>query len=189
MQANRQASTAQPGATPEASGLKVALSQASMATPAKPTMRPRMREALGLSLSHSQAISAPNIGTVALRMADSPVVMDSSANEKQANGMPELRMPMKKIFFQFFFKSGSKPRSHTMGNRKSAAIPTRTAAVGSGPNSTVLMRMKRKDEPQIAASMMKSAAQLLGDAAAAGVASPVVVELKTVSPSSVRPQA
>ena len=80
-------------ATPEASGLKVALSQASMATPAKPTTRPSRREWLGLSLSQSQATSAPNIGTVALRMADSPVVIDSSANEKQANGMPELNRP------------------------------------------------------------------------------------------------
>jgi hypothetical protein len=67
-----------------------------------------MREALGLSLSHSQAISAPNMGTVALRIADRPVVMDSSANEKQANGMPEFSTPMKKIRFQFFLSSGSR---------------------------------------------------------------------------------
>src|SRR3989338_11188457 len=102
MQASRQASTAQPGATPEASGLKVALSQASMATPAKPTTRPSRREGLGLSLSQSQATSAPNIGTVALRMADRPVVIDSSANEKQANGMPELNMPIRNTWRQFF---------------------------------------------------------------------------------------
>src|SRR3989442_8539927 len=117
MQASRQASTAQPGATPEASGLKVALSQASMATPAKPTTRPSTREASGLSLSQAQATSAPNIGTVAFRMADSPVVMDSSANEKHANGMPELSTPMKKIRFQFFRSSGNRPRSQTMGSR------------------------------------------------------------------------
>jgi hypothetical protein len=77
------------------------LSQASSATPAKPISSPSTREGVGLSFSQTQAISAPNIGTVALRMADKPVVMDSRANEKQANGMPELSRPMRKIRFQF----------------------------------------------------------------------------------------
>src|SRR5659263_306081 len=96
-QASKQARTAQPGTTPEASGLKLALSQASNATPAKPMISPSTREALGLSFSQAHAISAPNMGTVALRMAASPVLMDSSANEKQANGTPELSRPIKNV--------------------------------------------------------------------------------------------
>ena len=71
------------GATPRASGLKLALSQASRATPAKPIDQAQHARAVGRSFSQTHATSAPNSGTVALRMADSPVVMDSSAKAKQ----------------------------------------------------------------------------------------------------------
>ena len=120
------------------------------------------REALGLSLSQAQATSAPNIGTVALRMLDRPVVIDSSANAKHANGMPELRIPTKKVRRQFSFNYGMSPRIHTSGNRNSEAMTTRTAAVGRGPNSSTPIRMKKNDAPQIAASNIKSASQGFG---------------------------
>ena len=127
---------------------------------------PTMRQAVGLSFSQAQAISAPNIGTVAFRMDDSPVLMDSSAKAMQANGMPELSRPTTKVRRQCLRSSGSRPRSHTSGSRNSAAIATRTAAVGSAPNSTAPMRMNRNDEPQMAASSTKSVSQLLGLAVA-----------------------
>jgi len=169
---------------PDSPGLKLALSQASRATPAKPTTRPTIRQPVSRSFSQAQAIKAPNMGTVAFRMADSPVLMDSSANAKQANGMPELSRPMKKMRFQFAASTGSSPRSQTSGSKKSAAIPTRTAAVGSGPNSTTPMRVNRNDEPQIAASSAKSSAQLLGPEAAvpgpAGMAVEPIAEVREV---------
>jgi hypothetical protein len=89
---------------------------------------------------------------VAFRIADKPVVMDSSANAKQANGMAELKIPMKKIFFQCFRSSGSKPLAITIGSKKAAAIPTRPAAVAIAPNSTALKRMNKNDEPHSAPS-------------------------------------
>ena len=46
-----------------------------------------------------------------------------------------------------------------MGIKKSAAMLTRTAAVATGPNSTVLMRMKKNDAPQREPSSRKSKAQ------------------------------
>ena len=70
-----QASTAQP----EPPGLKLALSHASQATPAKPSTRPAMRDALSLSFSHSQATTAPNSGVAALKIDISPAVTDSAA--------------------------------------------------------------------------------------------------------------
>ena len=142
--------------------MKLAASQASMATPAKPMSSPRMRERVGLSLSQSQATTAPNMGTDAFKMADNPVLIDSSANAKQANGMPELSMPMKATFFQCLYNSGSKPRSHTSGIKNNAATATRIAAVGSGPNSTTPMRVNKNDAPHMAASRTKSVAQFLG---------------------------
>src|SRR3990167_6037461 len=143
---------------------------------------PNTREALSLSFSQAQAISAPNIGTVAFRMAASPVLMDSSANEKQANGMPELSRPIKNVRRQCFLSSGSKPRSHTMGSRNAAAMATRTAAVGSGPNSSVPMRMNRNEAPQMAPSKTKSTTQGWGLARGAGAATPEARELKAASP-------
>src|SRR5262245_23181294 len=59
-----QASTAQP--VWSAPGLNEALSQASHSTPAKPITRPTMRHGVSRSRSHSQAISAPHSGVVAL---------------------------------------------------------------------------------------------------------------------------
>ena len=59
--------------------LKLALSAANATTPAKPITRPRMRKLEGRSLSHHQAISAPNSGTVAFRIADRPVLIDETA--------------------------------------------------------------------------------------------------------------
>ncbi|MCY1381280.1 hypothetical protein D9M69_691680 [compost metagenome] len=64
-------------ATPVA--LKPDLPITSSVTPAKPMARPSMREPPGRSLSQSQATSAPESGTVALRMELSPVVMCSTA--------------------------------------------------------------------------------------------------------------
>ena len=91
---------AQPELRPLASGLKLALSQASIATPRKPMAKPRMRLPPGRSRSQIQAISAPNSGTVAFRIADRPVLIDSRAKEKQAKGMPELSMPTNQSCFQ-----------------------------------------------------------------------------------------
>ena len=65
-----------------------------------------MREPSGRSLSQTQATSAPNSGTVALRIDDSPVVMDSRAKAKQANGMPELSRPTRNTAFQCWRSCG-----------------------------------------------------------------------------------
>ena len=140
-----------------------------------------MREALGLSFSQSQAINAPNMGTVALRIDDRPVVIDSRANAKHANGMPELSIPTRNIFRQCVLNSGSRPRSQTSGSRNRAAIVTRTAAVGSGPNSTVPMRMNKNDEPQMAASKTKSVSQLFG------LASPAVTAAEALEALEFKP--
>ena len=48
-----------------------------------------------------------------------------------------------------------------IGSKKAAAMATRMAAVGKGPNSTAAMRMNKKDEPQMAARIKKSASQPL----------------------------
>ena len=151
---------------PEASSLRAmpglvgpAARQASMATPAKPITRPSMRDAVGLSLSQAQATSAPNIGTVAFKIDDSPVLICSNAKERHTNGMPEFSMPIKNVRRQCFFSSGSRPRSHTSGNKNSAAMATRTAAVGNAPNSTAPRCMNKNDAPQMAARSTKSAPQ------------------------------
>jgi hypothetical protein len=89
--------------------LKLASSHASIATPAKPTTRPSAREAAGLSFSHTQATSAPNSGTVALRMADRPVVMVVTAKANSANGAPELSAPMVKIGLPVLAQLRSEP--------------------------------------------------------------------------------
>jgi len=46
-----------------------------------------------------------------------------------------------------------------MGIKNADAMLTRTAAVATGPNSTVLMRMNKNEAPQSDASSMKSRAQ------------------------------
>jgi hypothetical protein len=46
-----------------------------------------------------------------------------------------------------------------MGIKKAEAMLTRTAAVATGPNSTVLMRMNKNEAPQRDASSKKSRAQ------------------------------
>jgi hypothetical protein len=46
-----------------------------------------------------------------------------------------------------------------MGIKKTDAMLTRTAAVATGPNSTVLMRMNKNEAPQRDASSKKSKAQ------------------------------
>ena len=56
-----------------------ALFQASPNTPTKPIARPSTRVAPSVSLSHSQAISAPNSGVAALKMLLSPALMLSAA--------------------------------------------------------------------------------------------------------------
>ena len=164
---------------PDASGLNVAWSQASIATPAKPMTRPRIREWVGRSFSQSHATTAPNSGTVAFRIADRPVVIASSAKAKQAKGIAELSRPTTKIGRQLRRNTGVNPRSQSMGNKLVAAIATRRPAVGTGPNSTVAMRVNRKDEPQIAASNTKSTTQLRAGAAAAPTGTCTLILLLT----------
>src|SRR5512133_1152034 len=118
-----------------------------------------MRRPCGRSLSQSQAIMAPNKGTVAFRMADKPVLMARSANEKQANGMAELSTPTKKTFFQCLANWGQSPRHNSSGPKNRAAMDTRRPAVGMAPNSWAPRRMNRKDEPQMAASRTNSVRQ------------------------------
>ena len=67
--------------------------------PKKPIARPRVREPVGRSPSQPQATSAPNKGTVAFRMADRPVLIDSSANANSRKGNPELMMPTRNTAF------------------------------------------------------------------------------------------
>ena len=120
--------------------------------PAKQITMPAMRDSAGLSFSQTQATRAPNMGTVAFNMDDKPVVIDSSANARQANGMAELNMPMTKIFFQCCCSSGSKPLTRTIGSKNAAAIATRPAAVAMAPNSSALKRMNKKEDPHSAPS-------------------------------------
>ena len=63
-----------------AAGLEVAgLDPASPTTPTKPIARPSTRSGVSRSFSHSQAMTAPNSGVAALKIADRPAVIDSSA--------------------------------------------------------------------------------------------------------------
>ena len=50
-----------------------------MPTPTKPITKPTTRELLGRSFNQTQAMAAPNSGTVALISEDKPTVMDCSA--------------------------------------------------------------------------------------------------------------
>src|SRR6185295_7467248 len=70
-----------PIAHAEPPGLKSALSQPIQTTPAKPTTRPTMRRAVMRSPSQSHASAAAKSGVAELRIADSPAVIDSAANE------------------------------------------------------------------------------------------------------------
>jgi hypothetical protein len=92
--------TAQAGAMPESLGLKLAWPPASSTTPPKPMASPTVRDRVGLSPNQSQATTAPNKGTVAFRMEEKPVVMCSTANEYNANGMPLLSAPTNSTGFQ-----------------------------------------------------------------------------------------
>ena len=111
-----------------------------------------------MSPSHSHATSAPNSGTVAFRIDDSPVLIDSSAKLNSANGMAELIRPQIITGFQCWRSCGHSPRDSMTGSSASEAIATRSPAVGSGPNSSVPSRMNKNDAPQRAASKMNSAA-------------------------------
>ncbi len=66
-------------------------------------------------------------------MADSPVVIVVTANEKSANGMPELTSPTANTLAQCRRNCGPSPRQITSGSRKAEAIVTRSAAVAIGP--------------------------------------------------------
>ena len=61
---------------------------------------------------------APNKGTVAFRMADKPVLMDRSANEKQANGMAELSTPIKNIFLPMLGQLRPEPAPQQQRSQK-----------------------------------------------------------------------
>ncbi len=139
-------------ATPVAPDLPIT----SSVTPAKPIPRPSMREPPGRSLSQSQATTAPSSGTVAFRMDVRPVVMCITAKANSANGMPELSRPTKRMGLARRTKSLQTPGTRKAGSRNSEASATRRPAVGKAPNSAAPRRMKRKDEPQRAASRMNS---------------------------------
>ena len=147
---------AKPLDAPEAFGLKLALPAASSSTPKKPMPRPRMRKPLGRSLSHIHAMSAPNIGTVAFRIDDSPVVIDKIAYEKQANGIAEFKRPTKNVSFQCWRKPGKCPLSASRGSKNKVATSTRSPAVGIAPNSRAPKSVNRNEAPQIAARHTKS---------------------------------
>jgi len=159
MQAARQAAMAHRAALSSAPEWKPAPRPASIATPAKPITRPRMRERSGRSLNQAQATSAPNIGTVALITAASPLLSVSRPKAKKAKGRPEFRMPMPSAGFQCCLNAGHWPRRNSSGSRNSIAIATRTAAVGSAPNSAAPMRMNRKEAPHSAPSSTRSGSQ------------------------------
>ena len=139
-----------------ASGVKLALFHASMATPAKPISNPTARDPVGRSLSHSQAMNAPNKGVVAFKIDDKPVLIDNKAKLKQAKGMAEFKMPTKNVSFQCWRRLGPWPRSKTIGSKNRAAIATRRPDVAKTPSSFAPKRMKRNDAPQIAASNTNS---------------------------------
>ena len=120
-----------------------------------------VRDRLGLSPSQTQATSAPNKGTVAFRMDEKPVVMCITAKEYKANGMPLLRTPTNSTGFQYRRNSAQWPFASMMGSKKTEAIATRMAAVGSAPSSMEATRMNKKEEPQMAARIKKSGSQPL----------------------------
>ena len=121
--------------------------QASSATPTKPSASPAQRSRLMRSPSHSQATSAPNSGTVALRIDVSPVAMCITAQANSANGIAELMSPANSTGRQWRRSAGHSPRCSRKGQRNRAAISTRSPAMGSGPNSAAPRRMKRNDAP------------------------------------------
>src|SRR6516164_555278 len=91
-------------------GLKSALSQPIQTTPAKPTTRPTIRAVVMRSPSHSHASVAAKSGLAELRIAESPVVIDSAADEKQKNGSAEFTRPTTAIVRQCATNVPSSPR-------------------------------------------------------------------------------
>jgi len=65
--------------TPCSLALKPALLQASPATPASPMHRPSTRVRPSRSCSHSAPMAAAHSGVAALKIADSPALIASSA--------------------------------------------------------------------------------------------------------------
>src|SRR6185369_15871757 len=116
-----------------------ALSQPIQTTPAKPTTRPTMRSAVIRSPSQSHASVAAKSGVAELRIAESPVVIESAAYEKQRNGSAEFMAPTTAIVRQLAASAPSSPRSASSGTRKSAAPATRTNASATGPNAGAAM--------------------------------------------------
>jgi hypothetical protein len=109
---------------------------------------------LGRWLSHTQARSAPNSGTVALIIDVMPVVRDSNAKEIAAVEMLALRTPVTNASFQYGIRAPASPRKNRSGSRASVSIAARSIAVGRAPNSTTARRMKRKLESQRAGQLI-----------------------------------
>ena len=142
--------------TPCSPGLKLALSQARPTTPTKPSTRPSTRPRLSGSPSQTQAISAAHIEVVALKLADRPVSIANAATAKSMKGRAEWITPTKAMVRQCW-RSGARCRAiNSSGSRHRAAPPTRTAVIGTAPNSGTDTRMNRKDMPHSAASASSS---------------------------------
>ena len=121
-----------------------------------------MRAGPGRSLSQTQAMMAPNRGTVALRMPDRPVLIEVTAYANNTKGKAELSMPMNNTGTALRRNESDCPLNHNTGISTSAPITTRTPAVAMNPNSAPPRRMNRKDEPQMAARARYSRAMNLG---------------------------
>ena len=117
---------------------------------------PSQREAPSRSPSHNQAISAPQIGTVALNTDISAVLSASAETAYSRKGSAELTTPTPAIAAPCVRQAAPWPLSSISGTSSSAAPATRTKARATGPNSAAPRRMNRKLAPQMAASSKRS---------------------------------
>ena len=138
-------------------GLKPDLPNTRSATPTKPINKPSDRNPPGRSLSHSQATSAPDSGTVAFKMAERPVAMCSTANAYSAKGSAEFSRPTNRIAPARWRNCSQTPGSKNTGSKNKVPKATRKPAVGTAPNSAAPRCMNKNDAPQSAASKTNSA--------------------------------
>lgn len=88
------------------------------------------------------------MGTLALMMDDSPVVMVSSEKANSANGIPELSSPTNMTGSHRLRSRPNWPRQNRNGNKNRAPMVTRKVAVGIGPNSVTARRMNKRRNPR-----------------------------------------
>ena len=101
-------------------------------------------------------MAAAHSGVAALKMADSPALMASSATPYSTKGSAELTTPSHAMARQWARSAAPWPCHSNTGNRNIAAPRQRSAASAIGPNSGTLRRINRNDAPHSAANASNS---------------------------------